>query len=231
MARTTTDTLYLRHDFSQEERLEMGARLAESYNRLTEIGEEAKRMKGQIAERMSGVEATIGSLSRSIAAGFIMENVNCSISYDTPNVGEVTYFDPQDKPVKVRPMTGAERQMELPISAEVPADEAAKSVEESAKNVEGFFGTPREATGDVIEGEIEIVEPLPEEVGDDVETGDEGEFSEEYDVFSDPDPAAAKEATSAAHDAEFADIEQKPAKPRKPRGFAKPTNQTAMEEF
>jgi hypothetical protein len=216
MGRMTRDTLFLRHDFTQDERLEMGNNLAQSHNRMAAILDKEKVIKTQIKNEIAGVEQTIGDLSQKLSAGFVMENVECELVFDFPAIGEVSYKRKDNgEVVKTRAMTGDERQMDLPITAEKPADEAEKSAEESAKNIDEFFEAKE----------------LPSEVGEDEPETDEAEEGE-YDIFSDPDPAAAKEATSAIHDAEFADIEQKPKPGRRPKGFDKPTNPSSIaEEF
>jgi hypothetical protein len=132
--RLTKETLYIRHDFTDAERLEMGSALAQAHNRMADIEDEEQVMKSQIKERKSGVELTINSLSRNLANGFTMENIVCDIKYDQPNVGEVTYLDPEGRVVKTRPMTLAERQMDLPLDEQpIPADKSAENIDEFFK--------------------------------------------------------------------------------------------------
>src|ERR1700743_38581 len=112
-ARVTKETLYLRHEFTNEERLTMGSDLGAAYNRMAAIEDEEKVMKSQIKERMSQVEATIGILSRNLTNGFTMENVDCSLEWDTPHVGEVSYKRKDNGQIaKTRAMTESENQLE-----------------------------------------------------------------------------------------------------------------------
>ena len=138
--RATKETLYLRREFTTEQRLQMGSDLAQAHNRMADIEDEEAVMKSQIKERKSGVELTINSLSRNLANGFTMENIPCDITYDLPNVGEVTYTDPQGVVVKTRAMTLSERQEELPFDDAGNGPTVVVPPEQSAANVEEFFG-------------------------------------------------------------------------------------------
>ena len=147
--RLTKETLYLRRDFTADERLEMGRELAQGHNRLAAIDDEEKSMKATVKEKRTGVELMIGSLSRKLNDGYEMENQLCMLTYDQPNVGEVTYTDPSGKVVKTRPMTISERQEELPFEDKVeviPPAVAEASAEASAENIDEFFkpGRPTE---------------------------------------------------------------------------------------
>ncbi len=143
--RLTKETLYLRHDFTDAERLQMGDDLAQAHNRMASIEEEEAVMKAQIKDRKAAVEQTIGTLYRNLNNRFEMRNIGCTIVYDQPNVGEVTYLDPDGKVAKTRPMTESERQMDLPLD-EKTDDQAAASVEQSQEAADEFFkpGRPTE---------------------------------------------------------------------------------------
>lgn len=170
--RISKEVLYLRHDFSAEEKLQMGSELAAAYNRRQQIDEEAKVIKSQLNDRISQVEATIGSLSRNLASGFDMRNVDCRLSFDEPNVGEVTYYGPDGKSVKVRPMTETERQMDLPLPEPKTEAEAETSAEKSAANIEGFF-----KGGNQNDGEEEPEQDHDEEPSEGDEDDEEAEFA------------------------------------------------------
>ncbi|HEX5426580.1 MAG TPA: hypothetical protein VFW94_23735 [Candidatus Acidoferrales bacterium] len=165
--RITKETLYLRHEFTSEERLQMGTDLAEAYNRQKEIDEDEKAVKAQFAERRTGVIAKIGQLSRNLSQGFDMRNVDCRLSYDDPHVGEITYYGPDGVAVKTRAMTETERQMEMPFSEAAPPTEAQAeaSVQASQDAVDDFFGRGEDdeqnEPGDESEAEEE---PEPEPV-------------------------------------------------------------------
>lgn len=136
--RPTKETIYVRRNFTQEERLEMGTDLAQAHNRMASISEDEATMKAQIKERRTAVEAAVGSISRKINDGFDMANVACELKWDTPNVGEVSYIGPDGSVVKTRAMTFAERQEELNFD-ESTSTPAPTSVEESAANIAEFF--------------------------------------------------------------------------------------------
>lgn|GEM_PF-5578632 len=141
--RLTKETLFLRHNFTPEERLKMGDDLAAAYNRQEDIDAEEAVVKSQFKERRASVEQAISSLSRNLGNQFEMRNIECRIEYDVPNPNEMTYFRVDNGEVaKVRPLTEAERQAELPLEGDT------LSVEESMHNATTFFGRG---------GDIEVV--------------------------------------------------------------------------
>jgi hypothetical protein len=144
--RITKETLYLRHDFTDGERLQMGDDLAQAHNRMASIEEEEAVMKAQIKDRKTSVEQTIGTLYRNLNNRFEMRNIACSIAYDQPNVGEVSYMDPDGAVAKVRPMTEAERQMDLPLDQPI----VVVPLEKSAENIEHFFVSQTLAVEDFV---------------------------------------------------------------------------------
>jgi len=141
--RVTKSTEYVRHVFTDAEKLQMGADLAASHNRLTSIDEEEQVVKSKFKERKSTVEQSIGSLSRDLGIGWTMQNVDCRLDYDSPNVGEVSYIRlDNSEVVKVRAMTSEERQMDLPLDGAV----VVVPPEQSAENIKGFFKPNEEVT-------------------------------------------------------------------------------------
>ena len=156
----TKSTEFLRHDFTMEERLEMGTNLAQAHNRLAQIEEEEQVMKAQIKDKKAGVEQSVGTLSRNLSTGFEMQNIVCEWLWDTPNIGEVSYRRADNGEIaKTRPMSEQERQLDLPL--EEPATE--KAVEESVTKSEAaaadFFKTEKEET------ENEPADPRPSKPG------------------------------------------------------------------
>ncbi len=141
--RPTKETNFLRYEFTQEERLKMGEDLAQAHNRVEEIDEKEASMKAQIKEKRSGLEATIGMLSRNLANGFVMRNIECKVYYDDPHVGEVSaYRTDTGELVKTRAMTDSERQMDLPLAT---AEQVQESTDASAKAAGEFFSKPESA--------------------------------------------------------------------------------------
>lgn len=162
--RATKETLYLRRDFTADERLDMGRDLAQAHNRLAAIDDEEKSMKATVKEKRTGVELTIGSLSRKLNDGYEMENQVCALVYDEPNVGEVTYKRPDGTVAKVRAMTLAERQEELPFSEAGEGPTVVVPAEQSAENIEEFFKPGRPTEQPTAETAAPIAEPSTEDL-------------------------------------------------------------------
>ena len=157
--RATKITEYLRHEFTQPERLEMGSGLADAHNRLASIEEEEAVMKAQIKERKSTIEQTIGTLARNLGNGFEMRNVVCTLEWDKPNVGEVSYRrEDNGEFVKVRAMTEAERQMDLPLDTDA---QVAQSVDNSEAAADEFFKPGRPTEQPTAESAAPITESGP----------------------------------------------------------------------
>jgi hypothetical protein len=152
--RIEKSTEYIRHTFTPDERLKMGDELAQGHNRMEDITDEETVIKAQLKEKKSQVEATVSRLSRELANGFTMKNVECRLEWDKPNVNEVSYIriDTGDV-IKTRAFTEAERQQDLPLAGEVvfvPADE-------SEANIAKHFGS--------VDGTIAIDAAGPEDAG------------------------------------------------------------------
>jgi hypothetical protein len=153
--RALRETLFLRRDFTPAERLEMGASLAQAHNRIAAIADEEASMKAGIKERKASVELTIGGLSRKLNDGYDMENTVCTLHYDLPNIGEVTYRRPDGSNAKVRPMTLDERQEVLPFDESGTGPVVAVPPEASAENIDGFFGKPDEPSAEDLDAVAE----------------------------------------------------------------------------
>lgn len=220
--RVTKETLYLRHEFTKDERLEMGTKLAEAHNRMAEIEDEEKAIKAQIKERSAGVELSIGTLSRNLSSGFTMENVDCELVYDAPNVGEVSYKRKDNGEIaKTRAMTAAENQTELEFAK---AETETAPASESVINIENFFGA---GSTDAIKAADEDEEDEDDE-GEDED--DEEDEEDEEAVFANPDPAAAAEALKPEHDAAWdKDAMLGPVTTEPKRGRGRPKGSTKKE--
>lgn len=213
--RTTKEVLYLKHEFTNDERLTMGSDLGAAYNRMAEIEAEAKVMKDQIKERTSQVEATIGTLSRHLNNGYMMENVDCELIYDAPNVGEVSYKRRDNGAIaKTRAMTGAENQQEIEFAA-AETEAATAPTEASVTNIADFFGTA-------------VTEAMAEEGVADAEEEDEEEV-DPLAVFTDPNPSANLEAIKPENDALFENVPAE-EKPRRGRPKGSTNKATDVEE-
>ena len=186
ITRITKESLYCRRDFTADERLEMGRELAQAHNRIAAIDDEEKAMKSQIKDRRAGVELTVGTLSRKLNDGYEMENISCTLVYDEPNVGEVTYRRPDGTVAKVRAMSLQERQMDLPLD-EKTEEQAAASVEASQEAADEFFKPGRPTEQPAAETAAPIVEE-PENDG----------LPSAEDLDAVADEQAAAEATAEA---------------------------------
>lgn len=234
MARVTKETLYLRHEFTNEEKLEMGTKLAEAHNRIAQITEEESVMKAQIKDRKAGVEASVGTLSRNLSSGFTMENVDCEVVYDLPNVGEVSYKRKDNGEIaKTRAMTAAENQTELEF-AKAEAETTTAPAAESVVNIETFFGV---GTTDAIKAadvdEEEEGDEDEDDEGEDEEDEEDEQMTDQEDVlavFANPDPAAAAEALKPEHDAAWdKDAMLGPVATEPKRGRGRPKGSTKKE--
>lgn len=142
-ARLTSEVLYLRHEFTEKELAGMALEMGQAHARKLSIDEDKKSMAAQIKERETAVEQTITSLARGMNAGFEMRDIKCSLKWDEPNVGEVSYFDPDGKFIKSRAMTASEQQMEIDFQKQeqIPANasEEQASIEKSQAAADQFF--------------------------------------------------------------------------------------------
>ena len=159
--RALRESLFLRRDFTPAERLDMGRDLAQAHNRIAAISEKEASMKATIKEEKAGVELTIGSLSRKLNDGYEMENQLCTLTYDEPNVGEVTYRNPMGVIVKTRAMTVEERQEELPFDETGNGPVVVVPAEQSAENIEEFFKPGRPTEQPTSDTAAPITEDLP----------------------------------------------------------------------
>ena len=213
-------TEYLRHNFTDAERMQMGSALADAYNQQASIESEEAVIKAQLKDRKAQVEQKIGQLSRELSAGFTMENVSCKLEYDTPNVGEVTYRREDNGEVaKVRPMTSDERQQEIQFDKPV-----AVNPEASVTAIDEFFGKHDEpsAEEDPIDAQLGAIAEQVKDA-DPEYTGNETE-EDFHDMRA--------EALKPEHDAEFvaAPADKPKGKPgRKPKGFEGPTNPSVVQ--
>lgn len=247
--RLTKETLYVRHDFTDAERLSMGDDLAQAHNRMASIEEEEAVMKAQIKDRKAGVEASIGALYRNLNNRFEMRNIACELTYDVPNVGEVTYTGPDGVIVKTRAMTSGERQMDLPLTDRegeievIPPAAVEASAEKSAENIAGFFES---ATGipatksDVLEAGRQLAEmnsnqPSAADLDAVAEEADAKEqtaapatepfVATEGDLWTEPAAVAANAPAEPLHPADAVispAAAKKQAAARKPKGFDGP---------
>ena len=143
--RISKTTEYVKHVFTDSEKIQMGVELAAAYNNLTAIDEEEQVVKAKFKERKSTIEQSVGSLSRDLGNGWTMQNCECRLEYDSPNPFEVSYIRIDNgEVVKTRPMTEAERQIDLPLDAPKTQDELDASIAKSTAAADDFFGPSEE---------------------------------------------------------------------------------------
>lgn len=193
--RTIKETMYLKYEFDDQEKLVMAGTLASNHNAIDDIDAEEAVFKSQIKERRSGLAQSIQTLSRNISMGFEMRNIPCVAQYDKPNINEVTYVRlDTGEIVKTRPMTESERQQELefrevavePVSNATVAKAFQDAVaEETAVAIEAFFG----------EGSIDALTAQ--------DAGNSAVIDDPDAVFTDPNPDANLEAIKPEHDADW----------------------------
>jgi hypothetical protein len=137
----------------------MGSDLADAYNRLSAIDDEEGVIKAKFKERRASIEQTIGSRSRDLGNGWTMENVECRLEYDVPNVNEVSYIRiDTGEVVKTRAFTQEEMQDSLPMG-DGTTEVVAVPAEESEGNIKAFFGDDDAAGEDSeLDGKTEPVE-------------------------------------------------------------------------
>ena len=163
-ARIMMETVALRYEFSDRELADMGKQIGGIYQEKQSLDEEESAMKAQIKERKSALELKIGSLSRTLNTGFEIRQIECSLGWDQPSVGEISYFRKDTgELVKVRAQTVAERQLDLPLEGnggpqllEFP-QQVEKSVEKSAAAISEFFDTADKAQP--VEEKVVVVPP------------------------------------------------------------------------
>lgn len=210
MARVTKETLYLRHNFTSEERLAMGSDLASAHNTMLQIEEEENRIKATFKERQASVEQKIGTLSRELGSGFTMQNVETKLLFDNPNVGEVSYARTDNgEIVKTRPMTQQERQLEIEFEKPVVFNQM---LNETAEIINEFFEKNKD-----LPAEEESEEESEEEAEDD----EESEEAEELTIVEAP-PEEARQAILTMGDA------KKRGRPKKEPVIPTPAEETGV---
>jgi hypothetical protein len=116
-------TRMLRVIYSNPERLELGKKLSETFNDLTQINADLDRVKADFKAKVTARESEIVDLSNKVSTGFHITEVKCLWEMDTPKTGvkELIRLDTGET-VEMTDMTNSDKQGELPLSAEVTAD-------------------------------------------------------------------------------------------------------------
>ncbi len=83
-------TEFLKYTFSEAEKTEMGAKLAQCFSDCSGAEAQLKSVQTQIKSEIARIEAEMGSLSEKIRSGYEHRNVECEKVFDF-RLGSVTY--------------------------------------------------------------------------------------------------------------------------------------------
>ena len=113
-------TELLKYVFSEAEKTEMGARLAQCFSDCTRIEGELKSIQTQIKSDIARIEAEMTSLSEKIRSGYEHRNVKCEKVFDY-RLGTVTYRRLDTGHIyREREMDENERQVTMNFEGEQP---------------------------------------------------------------------------------------------------------------
>lgn len=111
--------LSLRVEFTRDELFEIAKKQNEVFGELTRAEDEKKSVGAQLKAKCDGLSSRLAELGAKFSAGYEYRPVPCSIVYDDPKPGmKTTYRLDTDTVVNVKPMTGNERQAELPLGGD-----------------------------------------------------------------------------------------------------------------
>ena len=103
---------YLRHDFTDADRLGISKDLAEANLQKARIEDEKKSVNSDFKSRIDRIDADINKLAQALASDFEMRNVECHVYYNKPNKGLKTIINAEtSEVVSVEKMSPEEAQM------------------------------------------------------------------------------------------------------------------------
>jgi hypothetical protein len=115
---TTVTTRSIKHVFTEDERLEMGRRLSDAYVAVDEAKSRLETFKAQMKGEIKGYEGIIMASVAKLHTGYAMESIECEVINDY-EAGMIQYRSLNtDEIVDSRPMTEAERQVEIEFPEE-----------------------------------------------------------------------------------------------------------------
>ena len=104
---------YLKYQFSEEEKKNMGDDLAQKFASKHETEDKLKAVSTQIKSEINALDAIMGGLAEKIRSGYEMRDVECEIERDFKNARiTITRLDTGEI-VESRAMTPEERQKKL----------------------------------------------------------------------------------------------------------------------
>ena len=103
-------------DFTPEEKIELGLKVAEQVKKLKSIESQKKSAMADFTAREKQANLEVDELARKIDDGFEMKRMNCRVQYDDPThmVHFILEHDESGFIIKQRKMTPSEMQRALP---------------------------------------------------------------------------------------------------------------------
>lgn len=110
---------FVRHDFTNEEKLKFGSQLGEAISKARAVETEFNTVKASFKLRAEEAKTQIDSLGTKLQAGFEMREARCRVVYDAKERRKFFFLEdaPEDAaPVLDEPMTGDDFQQDLLIA-------------------------------------------------------------------------------------------------------------------
>lgn len=107
---------HVRIDFTAEEKIDLGLKVAEQVRNLKSIEAQKKSANADFTAREKQANLEIDELARKLEDGFEMRRENCIVQYDDPTnmVHFILEHDKNNTIIKQRKMTPSEMQRSLP---------------------------------------------------------------------------------------------------------------------
>jgi len=118
-AKGRIEVKFVRHDFSNEEKLKFGSQLGEAISKARAVETEFNTVKASFKLRAEEAKTQIDSLGTKLQAGFEMREARCRVVYDAKARRKFYFLEdaPEDAaPVLDEPMTGDDFQQDLLIA-------------------------------------------------------------------------------------------------------------------
>jgi len=114
-------TEYLKYTFTDEELLALSKTMAKKNQDLGEVEADKKRIVADFGAKVQTFESEIATLARKVYSGYEHRNVECEVTYHTPEIGmkTITRTDTGEI-VREEAMSTSERQEILPFTVELP---------------------------------------------------------------------------------------------------------------
>lgn len=108
----------LRVNFTNQELLEIGKKLAEAANELAAAEGEKKSITSQLKAKCDGIASRIEQHSGELTSGYTYRKIPCETRFDCPDKGQKTTVRlDTNETISVEAMTLAEMQAELPLAS------------------------------------------------------------------------------------------------------------------